>query len=498
MSIQDIYLLLPEISIIVLALVVMGLDLFVTRKSFLSFTSVVGLVVPIAFTLILWCDVDSIDVGEKTGVFGAVTIDKFGLFFKFLVLGITCLVILASVDYRRNFKRLQGEFIGLMLMSAAGMMALASATELITIYVSLELTVLPMVAVVAFLMTPRSSEAGLKFLVLNGVSSVLLLYGIVLVLGYSGTTLLPDIKDSLALQSLGSDPSLPFGNYGLLLGAVLMVSGFGFKISSVPFQMWVPDVYEGGSTPAVAFLSVASKAIGFAVLLRVLYIAFPGYETDWAMLFAVLAALSMTIGNMVAMVQDNIKRLLGYSTIAHAGYMMIGIAAVAGRIESGGEAAGVSSLLFYLVAYAATNLAGFFAIIAISNKIESDRIQDFAGIGKRAPVISLVLALALISLIGIPPTGLFIGKIFLFSSAVQADLAWLAVFGVVNSVVSAYYYLKVVRVMYIEESASEEKIPSTTSMRLALAISGSAIILLGIAPRLLTWVTDVAAGPLKP
>lgn len=498
MNSQDVYLLLPEISMIVLALVVLGIDLFVSRKSFLSFASLIGLSVPIALTLVLWCDVESTGVGEKTGVFGAVTIDKFALFFKFLVLGIIGLVIAASVDYRRKIKRLQGEFLGLMLISAAGMMALASATELITIYVSLELTVLPMVAVVAFLMTSRSSEAGLKFLVLNGISSVLLLYGIVLVLGYSGTTLLPDIKDSLALLSDGSDASVPFGNYGLLLGVVLIVSGFGFKISSVPFQMWVPDVYEGGSTPAVAFLSVASKAIGFAILLRVLYLAFPGYESDWAMLFAVLAALSMTIGNIVAMVQDNIKRMLGYSTIAHAGYMMIGIAAVASRIDNGGEASGVSSLLFYLVAYAATNLAGFFAIIAISNKIESDRIQDYAGIGKRAPVISLVLALALISLIGVPPTGLFIGKIFLFSAAVQSDLVWLAIFGVVNSVVSAYYYLRVVRVMYMEEPASDEKVSSSISMRLALAISGSAIILLGVAPRVLTWVTDAAAGPLKP
>ena len=284
----------------------------------------------------------------------------------------------------------------------------------------------------------------------------------------------------------------------LLLGVILIVVGFGFKIASVPFHMWVPDVYQGAPTPVVAFLSVASKAAGFAVLLRVFYVAFPAAEMEWSLLFAVLAALSMTLGNLMAMVQSNIKRLLAYSTIAHAGYMLVGLAAVASRIPNGGEAAGPGSLLFYLGAYAVTNMAAFFAVIVIANKTKSHEIDDFAGMGKRAPLPAAALAFAFVSLIGIPPTGLFIGKIFLFTSAVQSDLAWLAVIGVINSVLSAYYYLRVVRVMYMEEPTSEEKVPSSLPFRLALVVSALAVLVVGVAPRLLTWLTDAAALPLLP
>ena len=278
-----------------------------------------------------------------------------------------------------------------------------------------------------------------------------------------------------------------------------MSLGFGFKISSVPFHMWVPDVYQGAPTPVVAFLSVASKAAGFAVLLRVFYVAFPATEMDWSLLFAVLAAVSMTLGNLMAMVQSNVKRLLAYSTIAHAGYMLVGLAAVASRIPNGGEAAGPSSLLFYLGAYAVTNLAAFFAVIAIANKIQEPRNRRLCRYGQKgAPAWPPSLALAFVSLIGIPPTGLFIGKIFLFTAAVQSDLAWLAVVGVVNSVLSAYYYLRVVRLMYMEEPATEEKVPSSLPFRLALVVSALAVLAVGVAPRLLTWLTDAAALPLLP
>ena len=492
---HDAYLLSPEISLVGLGLLVMALDLLLERKRVLPFVAVVGLALPIALSVVLWDDVHATADGSLVGVFGALTVDKFALFFKFLVLGVTGLVIMASVDYTSRLPRLQGEFLGLVLFSATGMMLLAATTELISIYVSLELTALPLIALAAFLMTPRSSEAGLKFLVLSGVSSALLLYGMVLVYGLAGSTYLTEIAQAVK-EPL--DAGLPFGGYALLLGVILIVAGFGFKIASVPFQMWVPDVYEGAPTPVVAFLSVASKAAGFAILLRVFYITFPSFELDWALLFAILAAVSMTFGNVVAMVQSNIKRLLGYSTIAHAGYMMVGLAAVASRMQSGGEAAGPSSLLFYLGAYAATNLAVFFAIIAISNKVDSDKIDDFAGMARRAPFPAMILALGFISLIGVPPTGLFIGKIFLFTAAVQSDLAWLAVFGVVNSVLSAYYYLRVVRVMYMVEPASEEKVPSSMPFRLALGVSGLAVLVVGVAPRLLTWVTDVAATPLMP
>ncbi len=490
---HDVYLLSPEISLVGLALLVMALDLFVARKGILTLVAVLGLALPLTLSIVLWLDVQSEVDGRFLGVLGALNVDKFALFFKFLVLGVTGLLLTASLDYAKRLPRLQGEFIGLILLSATGMMLLAAAGELITIYVSLELTALPLIALSTFLMTPRSGEAGLKFLVLSGVSSALLLYGMVLVYGLAGSTYLTDIAEVVKGPL---DPTMPFGSLALLLGVILIVVGFGFKISSVPFHMWVPDVYEGAPTPVVAFLSVASKAAGFAVLLRVFYVAFPAAEMDWSLLFAVLAAVSMTLGNLMAMVQSNVKRLLAYSTIAHAGYMLVGLAAVASRIPNGGETAGPSSLLFYLGAYAVTNLAAFFAVIAISNKIQNHDIDGFAGMGRRAPLVAAVLALAFVSLIGLPPTGLFIGKIFLFTAAVQSDLAWLAVVGVVNSVLSAYYYLRVVRLMYMEEPATEEKVPSSLPFRLALVVSALAVLAVGVAPKLLTWLTDAAALPL--
>jgi len=243
---HDVYLLSPEISLVGLALLVMALDLFVERKGILPLVAVVGLALPVALSIVLWNDVHSEVDGELVGVFGALTVDKFALFFKFLVLGISALVLTASVDYARRLPRLQGEFLGLILLSATGMMLLAATTELITIYVSLELTALPLIALSTFLMTPRSSEAGLKFLVLSGISSALLLYGIVLVYGLAGSTYLVDIAE-VVKEPL--DPDLAFGSYALLVGIILIVAGFGFKISSVPFHMWVPDVYEGAPLP---------------------------------------------------------------------------------------------------------------------------------------------------------------------------------------------------------------------------------------------------------
>ena len=490
---HDVYLLSPEISLVGLALLVMGLDLVVRRKGLLTLVAVAGLALPLALSIVLWVDVSSETDGRMVGVLGALTVDKFALFFKFLILGVTGLVFAASVDYARRLPGLRGEFIGLILLSATGMTLLASATELITIYVALELTALPLIALATFRMTPRSGEAGLKFLVLSGVSSALLLYGMVLVYGLTGSTYLEEIGRAVATPL---DASLPFGSMALLMGVILIVAGFGFKIAAAPFHMWAPDVYQGAPTPVVAFLSVASKAAGFAILMRVFYTAFPALALDWSMLFAILAVVSMTLGNLMAMVQSNIKRLLAYSTVAHAGYMLVGLAAVASRIQGDGISAGPGSLLFYLAAYAVTNLAAFFVVMVVANKLDSREIDDYAGLSRRSPFLAGALAFSLISLIGIPPTGLFIGKIFLFTSAVQSGLAWLAVAGVINSVLSAYYYLRVVRLMYMGEPSDEKKISVSASFGLALAISAAAVLALGVAPRLITWLTDGAARPL--
>ena len=347
---EDVRLLSPEIALAGLALMVILLDLVVRRKGFLGVVSAVGLLIPLGLSIWLWMDVDAIEANGETGkqlvgIFNTLTVDQFALYFKFLVLGVVALIVLASADYVSKLECYQGEYYGLILFSATGMMLLAATTELISIYISLELTTLPLAALAAFLMTPRSSEAGMKFLILSAISSALLLYGMALVFGFTGSTYLPDIADKIG--ALAQTDSAFGGSFALLMGIVLIVAGFGFKISSVPFHMWVPDVYEGAPTPVTAYLSVASKAAGFAILLRIFYTGFDAFDVDWGILFAVLAAASMTVGNLVAMAQSNLKRLLGYSTIAHAGYLLVGLAAIAAT-ASQEQSIGPSSILFYL------------------------------------------------------------------------------------------------------------------------------------------------------
>ncbi|MCJ7808572.1 MAG: NADH-quinone oxidoreductase subunit N, partial [Dehalococcoidia bacterium] len=280
------------------------------------------------------------------------------------------------------------------------------------------------------------------------------------------------------------------GSPALLMGIVLLVAGFGFKIAAVPFQMWVPDVYEGAPTPVTAYLSVASKAAGFAVILRVFYEALGPASLDWGMIFAVLAAITMTIGNIVALTQKNIKRMLAYSSIAQAGYIMIGLAAFTAEASS--------AIMFFLACYALTNLGAFIAIIAISNKINSDEIADYSGMVRRAPLFALALALCLISLTGIPPTAGFMAKIYIFSAGVNADLLWLVIIAVINSVISAYYYLRVVRVMFLGEPLSEERVHASSGLRVALALACLGVLLLGIYPWILMKYSEIAASIFLP
>ncbi|MBI4202482.1 MAG: NADH-quinone oxidoreductase subunit N [Chloroflexi bacterium] len=486
MTLQDLYLLAPEISLAGLAGLVVLLDLVTRRKGLVAALALVGLLAPAAFAVSLWGDVRA--GGAMAGILDTLVVDEFALFFKFLVLAAVAVVVMGSTDYVSRFQRYQGEFYALVLFSASGMMLLAAATELVSLYVSLELSALPTVALAAFLRDERSTEAGVKLLVLSALSSALLLYGMVLVYAFTGATQLEEIGH--IAQALASG-DLAFGSYAMLAGGVLIAAGFGFKISMFPFQMWAPDVYEGAPTPVTAFLSVASKAAGFAVLLRVFTTVFAGASVDWGILFAVLSAVSMTLGNLLAMGQNNIKRLLAYSTVAHAGYILVGLAAVAA-----GGGLGLGGVLFYLGAYAATNLAAFFAIIAITNRTGSDDIDSFAGMGKKAPVIGAVLAFSFISLIGIPPTAGFMGKLYLFNAAVQADLVWLALVGVVNSVISAYYYLRVVKSLYVSSSETRGGIISSLPLRLALGVSGLGILFLGIFPGSLLRMADTVARAL--
>jgi len=481
----NIGLLAPELTLAASAILVILLDLFIQRKGWLAVVSIIGVVVAAGFTINMWGG------GSQLIFNNMLAVDNFALFFKLLFLAIATLVILASVDYVTKFSRFQGEYYALVLLAALGMMLMSATAELISIYIALELASISLYVLAGFLKDPKSTEASLKYLLLGAVASAVLLFGMALVFGFTGKTQLGEIAQAIQRLSLSGVLASP----GLILGMVLMVAGFGFKIAAVPFHMWVPDVYEGAPTPITAYLSVASKAAGFAIILRVFYSAFglPSWlSLDWGLIFAVLAAIGMTLGNIIALPQTNIKRMLGYSSIAQAGYLMVGLATVG--FSPLADVVGRSGLLFFLASYALTNLGAFIAIIAISSKLDSDLIQDYSGMGRRAPLLALALTLCLISLIGMPPAAGFMAKFYIFSGAVQHGLLWLVVIAVINSVISAYYYLRVVKVMWLGEPASKEKVPSSWALRLALSISCLGVLLLGIIPAYGMRLAEMAAS----
>jgi NADH-quinone oxidoreductase subunit N len=369
------------------------------------------------------------------------------------------------------------------------MMLMAAAADLISLYVGLELASISLYILVSFLKDRKSTEASLKYLLLGAIASAVLLYGMALVFGVTGQTQLGAIAQSI--QTLL--PASVMDNPALIIGIALMIIGFGFKIAAVPFQMWVPDVYEGAPTTVTAYLSVGSKAAGFAIILRIFYTAFgvPDWLShNWGMIFVVLSVITMTIGNITAIPQTNIKRMLGYSSIAQAGYLMVGLAALGFAPAS--ETLSQSSVMFFLASYALTNLGAFTAVILITSKLDSDLITDFSGMGKRAPLLALALTLCLISLIGMPPAAGFMAKFYIFSSAVQNDLLWLVVVAAINSVISAFYYLRVVKVMWFGEAASTEKVPSSGAPRFALIVCCLGVLLLGVIPGLLMKLAEVA------
>ncbi len=478
---------LPEITLLVFAVAVILLDLFIKRKGALAVVSIIGILVCGLFSFGFW--------GTKLSFFNnMLAVDSFAVFFKLLFLGIAFLVILASADYVKKMERFQGEYYALILLSTLGMMLMAATTDLISLYVSLELTSIPLYVLVGFLKDRKSTEASLKYLLLGAIASAVLLYGMALIFGFTGQTQLGEIARALQAASAMGLLASP----ALLLGIVLLIAGFGFKIAAVPFQMWVPDVYEGAPTTITAYLSVASKAAGFAIIIRVFSSAFyiPHLTYDWGMIFAVLAVITMIVGNVTAISQTNIKRMLGYSSIAQAGYLMVGLAAV-GMLplwsSTFADPSAQGGILFFLASYALTNLGAFIAIIAISGKLDSDQIADYAGMGRRAPVLALALTLCLISLIGMPPAAGFMAKFFIFSAAVKGHLLWLVVIAVLNSVISAYYYLRVVRVMWFGEPASVEKVPASFAPRLALFLCILGVLALGIVPGLMMGAAESAA-----
>ncbi|MFN8558194.1 MAG: NADH-quinone oxidoreductase subunit N [Dehalococcoidia bacterium] len=418
---------------------------------------------------------------------GALALDRFALFFAVLFPAVTGFVILASLDFVEQLEDRAPEYFALLLVIAGGAMMLAASNDLVAIFIALELQSVSQYVLAGFMRDARSSEAGLKYLLLGATSVAIMLYGMALLYGLSGSTALPDI--AAAARNAGEGQRAAF-----LAAAVAIAVGFGFKMAIVPFQMWAPDVYQGAPTPVTAYLSVGSKAAAFAITLRLFYTALGEgiIASGWANMFAVLAAVSMTVGNVIAIQQREIKRLLGYSSIAQAGNFLIGVAAISA--EGQRFTLGSSAVLFFIASYAFTNLGAFFAVIAISNRTGSTEIADFAGMWRRAPALSLVLAFCLISLTGLPPTAGFIAKIYVFNAAVRADLVWLVVVAVLNTLVSAYYYLAVVRQMFVAPASDEAPIRSTPALQVAMGVAVIGVLLFGVFPTPLLRVAERAVS----
>jgi NADH-quinone oxidoreductase subunit N len=466
-------LLIPEIIIAITAISIILLDLFIQRKGWLTIISLAGIAGAFIGALCLTQEPSQIICN------GLLSLDSMALFFKMFFLALTFLIILVSSDYVVRFNRFHGEFHALILLASLGMMLMASSADLISVFLSLELTTISFYALTGFLKNRQSTEAALKYVLLGSINSALLLYGFSLIFGFTGHTHLSDI--AIALQSLSI--SNLTANPGLLLGLILIIAGFGFKIASVPFYMWAPDVYEGAPTPVTLFLSTASKLAGFSVLLRVMLTVFiqpAAISHDWGIIIALISAIGMTLGNLLAIPQNNIKRMLAYSGIAQTGYMLTALAAlgIAGVVDS----TTLSSLLFFMVTFAMAEVCVFAAVIIASETLNSDTIGDYAGLKKRAPALTVAITIGLFSLMGMPPTAGFMAKFYLFSEVAAAGLTWLVIIAVLNSVISAFYYLKVIRIMWMENPEQIKTLRASAAPGFVLAIASIGIILFGLLP----------------
>jgi len=374
----------------------------------------------------------------------------------------------------------RGESFILLLAATLGMNLMAASADLVMLYLAIETTSIPLYVLAGFMLADKqSNEAGFKYLLFGAMTSAIMLYGFSLLFGFAGTTNLYE----LAFMAVAGQLSL-----GVALGlVVLIVVGLGFKISIVPFHFWAPDVYTGSPTPVAGFLSTASKAAGFAVILRLFMTVFEGTDitvlsSSWAYFLAILATITMTLGNLVALKQTNIKRLLAYSSIAHAGYAMIGVVALTTENSPVVEL-GVSSVVFYLLAYILTNLAAFGIVMAFERITGSDEIKGYAGMSRRSPGLAIAMLVAFLSLAGMPPFGGFVAKVFVFAAAVQSNMVWLAVVGILNSIVGVYYYLTVLKVVYLHRMEGENEeaypIPLTRPYVIGLVVLTIGILLVG-------------------
>lgn len=475
---SDLWSLIPEYWIAALALALIVLDMFVGegRKSIVGWAAAVGLalgLVPIFGML---------GAPARLAFFNTYAVDGFAVFFKLIAVTATILVILSAMDALRGQTRSEGEMYILLTFTALGLILMAASADLILLALSIEFVSLCSYVMAGYFKTDRkSNEAGIKYFLFGASASAVMIYGFSILYGLTGQTNLYAIADQLKTAPQGA----------LIVAITLSLAGFGFKISMVPFHQWTPDVYEGAPTPVAAYLSVASKAAGFAALVRLLVVAIGPATVDWITLIAGLSAVTMTVGNLLALPQRNIKRMLAYSSISHAGFLLIGVAAFKGDF-------GVPGLLIYILAYTFTNLGAFFVAVVVGQRLGSDDIPDYAGLAQRAPVLAFLMALFMLSLTGIPPTAGFFGKFYIFGGAISNGLGWLAVVGIVNSVVSLWYYIGVIRAMYLMPASSPEPVVEPPAIGVALAITAIGTLVIGIFPQPFINLVSAAALLLRP
>ena len=474
---SDLLAILPEISLALTLVAIVIFDLIFNKsKRFLPFISLVGLVITFAFVVLQFGDPKS--AFSVTGNNSFLSLDNFSSFFKILILITTAFIVLFSMSSQEvnSCPDRHGEYYALIFGMVIGMFFMVSANDLILIYLSLELLSLSSYILAGFVKTSvRNSEASLKYIIYGSASSGIMLFGISILYGITGSTNLHEINSLLQFPSA---TQLTF-----LMSILMIFAGIGFKISIVPFHFWTPDVYEGAPISITAFLSVASKAAGFAVLIRFLKITFAqgldksGYwqmlsYIDWQMLLVVFSIITMTFGNFAALWQDNIKRMLAYSSIAHAGYLMLGVAVLSDP--------GLMAVLVYFSVYLFMNLGAFYVVMLIANKINSEEIDDYKGIGYSLPLLGTALGIFLVSLTGLPPTAGFVGKLYLFIALVDANMITVAIIALLNTVVSLYYYIRVLKAMFLVRSEKTVEIHLSPLNYIVIFLLAAPVLILGV------------------
>jgi NADH-quinone oxidoreductase subunit N len=475
-SATDFSYLLPQLVLAAAAMVVLVADAFVPRgrTGLLAGIALAGIAATFA-ALVPTAGLDT------TVARGMVAVDGFSLFFETLFLLAAAITILMSVRYLSVEGARPGTFYFLVMTATLGMMFIAAGSDLVTIFVGLETMALSFYVLTGFLKpNRRSNEAAVKYFLLGTFSLGLLLYGMSMLYGMSGSTNLREIAVFVASQGRTSIA---------VLAVILVAAGVAFKIAAVPFHMWAPDVYEGAPTPITAFLSVGSKAASFAMLLRIFVQALPSLNADWRLLFYVLAVMTMCVGNIAALTQSNIKRMLAYSSIAHAGYLMIGVVA--------GTSRGITAMLVYLFVYAFMQMGAFVVVTMLRRQdMIGDELKDLSGLFVRSPVAAVAMLIFMLSLGGIPPTAGFMGKFYLFGAAIDAGYVWLAVIGVLNSAVSLYYYFRVVVFMWIKTDTVGSRVSLSPGLAMALTLALAGTLFFGVYPRALFDFADASARTL--